>query len=125
MKTPSVLASFAVAIAATAAEPKNDAEAAREWFQNVANPPVFSAAPGLATTPTLDRPLPVQQVTRIPERRSRRSPHWPIPRDRIYDAPNYSIPEVLPDNMPPGTKLWRYGGGTYYLMPLVPSPDRP
>ncbi len=59
--------------------------------------------------------------------KSKRNPQvpWgPVPRDKIYDAPNYRVPEVLPDNMPPGSKVWRYGGQDYYLIPLIPSREK-
>jgi hypothetical protein len=94
MKPPHLLASFAVAATAAAADLKDHAQAAREFNE--------------ATKPTL--PLV--------------GPWGPIPRDKIYDAPNYRVPEVLPDNMPPGRKEWKYGGGTYYLLPLIPAREK-
>lgn len=125
MKTPTLLASFAVAATASAAELKDPAEVAREWNESSANPPAFSAEPGPAGTidvPKLnpDRARPFPRIR--PNRET--SPWGSIPRDKIYDAPNYRVPDVLPDNMPPGTKLWKYGGGTYYLLPAIPAREK-
>lgn len=125
MNTPTLLASFAVAVTASAAELKDPAEVAHEWKKNSVNPPIFSADPGLGGT--IEAPkMGTANAPRTPRARANpRDPVWgPVPRDKIYDAPNYTVPEVLPDNMPPGTKLWRYGGGAYYLLPLIPAREK-
>jgi hypothetical protein len=126
MNPHALLASFAVAAAASAAELKDPAAVAREWSEGTAQPPVFSADPGLkgaVDAPKLTPGSPGRGGPRI--RRNVPSPEWgPIPRDKIYDAPNYRVPDVLPDNMPPGTKERKYGGGTYYLLPLIPAREK-
>lgn len=124
MKTPHVLASLAVASVASAADLKDPADVAREWKEGTAEPPAFSAAPGLAAPMT--KPFTTGRVApSIRFRGTPKGPSWgPIPRDKLYDAPNYSVPEVLPDQMPPGTKIWRYGGGTYYLFPAIPAHEK-
>ncbi len=43
------------------------------------------------------------------------------PRDRLYDAPRNQPPPVLPDNIPPGSKLWEFNGQTYWLVPISPK----
>jgi hypothetical protein len=124
MNTPRLLASFAVASVASAADLKDPADVAREWRESTVEPPVLSAGAGLNEGPT--KPFVAGRVApSIRFRGTPQGPNWgPVPGDRIYDAPNYSVPPVLPDNLPPGTKLWRYGGGTYYLMPLVPAREK-
>jgi hypothetical protein len=128
MKTPHLLASFAVAATAAAADLKDPAEVARE-FNEATKPALPLAGPAdlRASSDIADKPLTRTdgffRVSPKPERKSL-VPWGPIPRDKIYDAPNYRVPEVLPDNMPPGTKEWKYGGGTYYLLPLIPSREK-
>jgi hypothetical protein len=125
MKTHALLASFAVAAMASAADLKDPAEVAREWNQSTATPPVFTVEPGLNTP--IERPklsIPSDWGAPRPKKKSL-VPYWgPLPRDKIHDAPNYRVPDVLPDNMPPGTKEWKYGGDTYYLLPLIPAREK-
>jgi|GEM_PF-1174129 len=128
MKTPHLLASLAVAATAAAADLKDPVEVARE-FNEAAKPTLPLAGPAdlrassvIADKP-LTRPAGFFRSATKPERKSLVS--WgPIPRDKISDAPNYRVPEVLPDNMPPGSKVWRYGGQDYYLIPLIPSREK-
>ena len=40
----------------------------------------------------------------------------------LYDAPRHPAPQVLPDNLPPGAKPWRYGDQIYWIVPLQPPP---
>ena len=128
MKTPHLLASFAVAATAAAADLKDPAEVARE-FNEATKPTLPMAGPAdLRAASTLtDKPLarPDGSFQSVPQsRRNPQVPWGPIPRDKVYDAPNYRVPEVLPDNMPPGSKVWRYGGQDYYLIPLIPSREK-
>lgn len=127
MKTPHLLASFAVA-ATAAADLKDPAQVARE-FNEAAKPTLPMAGPAdlhassAIADKSLTRPDGFFQST-PKSRRIPQVPWGPIPRDKIYDAPNYRAPEVLPDNMPPGSKVWRYGGQDYYLIPLIPSREK-
>ena len=126
MKTPHLLASFAVAATAAAADLKDPAEVARE-FNEAAKPalPMVGPADLRASSVIADKPLTRPDGSFRPApRRLPPVPWGPIPRDRIYDAPDYRVPEVLPDNMPPGTKEWKYGSGTYYLLPLIPAREK-
>jgi hypothetical protein len=127
MKTAHLLASFAVAATAAAADLKDPALVARE-FNDAAKPtlPLVGPADLRAASVITDKPLPRPEGSFQSAPRARRTPQvrWGrIPRDKIYDAPNYRVPEALPDNMPPGSKVWRYGGQDYYLIPLIPSPE--
>jgi hypothetical protein len=128
MKTPHLLASFAVAATAAAADLKDPAQVAREFNEAaqttlpMAGPADLRALSAIADKP-LTRPDGFFSASSRPKRKSH-VPWGPIPRDKIYDAPNYSVPEVLPDNMPPGSKVWRYGGQDYYLIPLIPSREK-
>jgi hypothetical protein len=128
MKTPHLLASFAVAATASAADLKHPDEVAREWNESVA-----ASTPVTGNLSLLEpSKSPLRIVGPSPARPARdkskdliAAPQWgPIPRERIYDAPNYRVPEVLPDNMPPGAKAWEYGGQTYWLIPLIPSREK-
>lgn len=128
MKTPHLLASFAVAATAAAADLKDPDQVARE-FNAAAKPTLPLAGPAdlRAASAIADHALPkLDAFSQSPAKARRKSlvPWGPVPRDRIYDAPNKSSPGELPDNMPPGTKEWKYGGGTYYLLPLIPSRDK-
>jgi hypothetical protein len=128
MKTPHLLASFAVAATAASADLKDPAEVARE-FNEAAKPalPLVAPADLRAASVIADKPLPRPEGSFQSAPRARRTPQVPwgrIPRDKIYDAPNYPAPGVLPDNLPPGSKVWRYGGQDYYLIPLIPSPEK-
>jgi hypothetical protein len=129
MNTHALLASFAVAATVAAAELKDPAEVARQ-FNEAGKPalPLGGSADLRASGDFLNSPLPrPDSSARLTPKSKRPSlvPYWgPIPRDKIYDAPNYRVPEVLPDNMPPGTKEWKYGGGTYYLLPLIPAREK-
>ena len=126
MKTPHLLASFAVAATAAAADLKDPAEVARE-FNEAAKPTLSLAGPAdlRAASAITDKPLTRPDGLFRPAPRKLPAVPWgPIPRDKIYDAPNYRVPEVLPDNMPPGSKVWRYGGQDYYLIPLIPSREK-
>lgn len=126
MKTPLLPASFAVAVMASAADLQDPAIIIEyEWNKHTANPPVFSVDPSLKGTMEIGGLTlgSAPRATAVP--RKIPSPHRrPIPRDRIYDAPNDPVPPALPDNMPRGTKEWKYGGGTYYIVPLVPAPEK-
>jgi hypothetical protein len=120
MKTPHLLASFAVAAVASAADLKDPADVAREWNDAATNPPSFVDETGLKITspksPARNFSHPHPKVA---------EPNWaPIPRDRIYDTPNYTVPEVLPDNMPAGTLMRKFGGTSYYVMPAVPAREK-
>ena len=127
MKTPHLLASLAVAVTAAAADLKDPTEVAREWNERTvqSSPPANSdlSLRGMTTPALVIRPLPVLQAR---SKRLSLVPSWskPAPRERGLDAPNYHVPEILPDNMPPGSKLWRYGGQDYWLIPLVPSHEK-
>lgn len=126
MKTPHLLASFAVAATAATADLKDPAQVARE-FNEAAKPTLPLAGPAdlRASSAIADKPLARPDGFSRPAPKKLPPVPWgPIPRDRIYDAPNYRVPEVLPDNMPPGTKEWKYGGGTYYLLPLIPAREK-
>jgi hypothetical protein len=126
MKTPHLLASFAVAATAAAADLKDPAEVARE-FNEAAKPTLPLAGPADLRAPSVitDKPLTrTDGFFRPAPRKLPPVPWGPIPRDKVYDAPNYRVPEVLPDNMPPGSKVWRYGGQDYYLIPLIPSREK-
>lgn len=128
MKTLHLLASFAVAASAAAADLKDHAEVARE-FNEAAKPtlPIAGPADLRALSAIADKPLakPGGFFSSSPKPKRRSLVPWgPIPRDKIYDAPNYRVPEALPDNMPPGSKVWRYGGQDYYLIPLIPSREK-
>lgn len=126
MKMPHFIASLAVATLASAADLKDPAEVAREWEEQTVEPPVFSAPAtlqGLTALPPPSSSGRLKLIPRVP--RQNLVPDWGrIPRNRPYDAPDYQVPPVLPDNMPPGTKEWKYGGGTYYIVPLVPARDQ-
>jgi hypothetical protein len=126
MKTPHLLASFAVAATAAAADLKDPAQVARE-FNEAAKPTLPLAGPAdlRASSAIADKTLARPDGFFRPSPQKLHPVPWgPIPRERIYDAPNYRVPEVLPDNMPPGTKEWKYGGGTYYLLPLIPAREK-
>ena len=135
MKTHLLPASFAVAVMASAADLKDAAEVARESFQTPPPSPITDFSLKSQTRegfrPQTPPPRPASDYAQSPsgfsfDRNSEppRPRVFPIPRDKIYDAPNYRVPDVLPDNMPPGTKLWKYGGGTYYLLPLIPAREK-
>lgn len=128
MKTPHLLASFAVAATAAAADLRDPAEVARE-FNEAAKPALPLAGPAdlRASSDIADKPLtrPDGFFRSYPAPKRKSLVPWgPIPREKIYDAPNYRPPEVLPDNMPPGSKVWRYGGQDYYLIPLIPAREK-
>lgn len=128
MKKPHLLACFAVAATAAAADLKDHALVARE-FNEAAKPtlPLVGPADLRAASAITDRPLPRPEGSFQSAPKSKRNPQlpWgPIPRDKIYDAPHYRESGELPDNMPPGSKLWRYGGQDYYLIPLIPSREK-
>ncbi len=128
MKTPHLFASFAVAATAAATDLKDPAEVARE-FNEAAKPTLPLAGPAdlRASSSITDQPLMRPDGFFPAAPRSKRKslvPWGPIPRGKIYDAPNYRVPEALPDDMPPGTKEWKYGGGTYYLLPLIPAREK-
>jgi hypothetical protein len=137
MKTPHLLASFAVAATAAAADLKDSAQVAREWNETVAKsaaPPSWTSDLSLrGTTAMPERSTGVDRAALLRAQRDKskgpfRMPPWnqPTPREPLYDAPGpgHRVPEVLPDNMPPGTKEWKYGGGTYYLLPLIPAREK-
>jgi hypothetical protein len=126
MKSPHLLASFAVAVTASAADLKDPAEVAREFNEAAKLAlPLVGPADLRASSVIADKPLThTHGFSRGAPRKLPPVPWGPIPRDRIYDAPNYRVPDVLPDNLPPGSKLWRYGGQDYYLIPLIPSREK-
>jgi hypothetical protein len=125
MKTPHLLASFAVAATASAADLKDPAEVAREWNETVASSPPVAGSLSLQNPPTRSLGPITGPRPRDKSKDSFQVPAWGKPsRDRIYDAPNYRVPEVLPNNMPPGAKAWEYGGQTYWLIPLIPSKEK-
>ncbi len=116
MKTPHLLASFAVAATAAAADLKDHTEVAREWNEAVA----------LSAPPAWTGDLSLRGTTAMPAKAEslRRSQPKAPRRERAYDAPGYRIPDTLPQDLPPGSKPWPYGGQTYWLMPLIPSPEK-
>lgn len=130
MKTPLLLACFAVAVTAAAAESKDATAIASGSNEIPAVPtPLFpgdlslrsmASAPVIApATPDLthsDLSDPAPKAVEPLRRRVRPQP--------LFDAPRNRPPEILPDNMPPGTKAWRYGGQTYWLVPLIPSREK-
>lgn len=126
MKTPHLLASFAVAATAVAADFKDPSEVVRNWQENtyVGHSPL-----------TWD--LSLRRQTMVPPLYSSwpvyMSDCWPAPKPPApprnplqLDAPRYRAPEVLSNNlpMPRGAKPWLYGGQTYWVMPLIPSREK-
>jgi hypothetical protein len=124
MKTPHLLASFAVAATVSAADLKDPAQVAREWNEAVAQsaPPAWTSDLSLRGTTAISE-QPARTYGQLPKPIRRTQPKA-APRERLYDAPGYRIPETLPQDMPPGSKPWQYGGQTYWLMPLIPSREK-
>jgi hypothetical protein len=127
MKTPHVLASLAVAAVASAADLKDPAEVTREWKETTALPPVFSTGLGLANGTALPAPRARNQMPSFapplregPEG-SAQIPSWGKPRARADDGSDAGNDRS--GRMPRGAKEWKYGGQTYWLLPLIPSRD--
>jgi hypothetical protein len=124
MKTTPLLASFAVAATVTAADLKDPATVAREWNDTA----VQSPAPLTGDLSLKGQTAPVSRIPAAPiiiyESRSNRRSNPPAPRDSsrlpesLYDAPNYRVPEKLPNNRPRGAVPWEYNGEVYWLVPL-------
>ena len=138
MKTLTLLACLAVPAAACATELKDPATVAREWSQAVEQ----ALAPAAPTSNLREQSdvLTITPLERIfspeilPPLRAPRfrdlldgaprfmpPPRSPRPREPLYDAPNYRVPDVLPDNLPPGSKLWEYNGRKDWIIPLGPD----
>ena len=124
MKTPHLLASFAFAATVTAADLKDPSSVAREWNDSA----VQSPAPLTGDLSLKGQTAPVPRVPTpsviVLDRRSSRRSNPLSPRDSsrlpesIYDAPNYRVPEKLPNNRPRGAVPWEYNGEVYWLVPL-------
>jgi hypothetical protein len=129
MKTPHLLASFAVATMASAADLKDPAEVAREWKENAALPPVFSTGLDLATATTLPAPRARNQLpSSVPPLQEKSAssaqvPSWGKSQPRSRGKESSSEGNDHEGKMPPGAKEWKYGGQTYWLLPLIPSRD--
>lgn len=111
MKTLPVLACLAVT--ATAANLKDPAEVAREWSQTVEQPSFLGSTPRKLSEPITGPSPPAGAITF-----QSATPPPARPSEPLYDAPSYRVPPVLPDNLPPGAKPWRYNDRTYWLIPL-------
>ena len=133
MKT--LLVCLAVTSTAVAADLKDPAVVVRDWNQaveQIREPSVplnnlREQSDALTITP-LERIFRADNLT--PQRPFQKSAPrdgspriLPSPRSPgpLYDAPNYRVPDVLPDNMPPDSKLWEYNGRKYWLIPLGPD----
>jgi hypothetical protein len=127
MKTPHLLVSLAVAATAAAAEPKDATEVAREWNANTAQVApsltddlslrALAAPPPLAPrVPAASYPGWFEPRTKPPE-----LPFNPLRRERSLDAPNYRVPENLPNDRPRGAIPWEYDGRVFWLVPLAPG----
>jgi len=125
MKTPQLLASFAVAATAAAADLKDSAAVAQHWKENTVGvhaPLTWDLSlKALSTTTTLPTwPVFVSDCWPAPK-----SPSPEISRpEPLIDPPGYHIPKVLPNDLPRGAKPWEYGGQTYWIIPLVPSREK-
>lgn len=138
MKTPHLLASFAVAATAAAADLKDPAQVAREWSQPVGPAMItdFSlkgqselTLPKRLSPPTFSVDQPRiegggfqfgREQAPSPKFRNKQPPKEPS-----IDIPGgYRIPDQPGGKMPPGAKEWKYGGQTYWLMPLIPSREK-
>lgn len=111
-----LFASLAVAAMATAADLKDPAAVARDWHNTIAQAGQF--APSAKTLREQSAAPATTAQTGI--FRSETPPPLipPRPSEPLYDAPSSQVPRVLPDNLPPGAKPWRYDGRTYWLIPL-------
>lgn len=114
------------AVAAVAADLKDPAEVARDWNRTIdqTRQPAgqtqnLNGQSDLLTTTPLERAFPVEGTPLplpAPRRRSDRLP--------LIDAPNYRIPQNLPNNRPKGAVPWEYNGEVYWLVPLAPKTDK-
>jgi hypothetical protein len=123
MKTPHLLACLAVAATASAADLKDPSAVAQQMNRAAESTVPFMEKPDLRVEIPKPTPHP-RAFTSTPKRKKQDIFPPMVPRERIYDAPDYRPPETLPDNLPPGSKLWRYGGQDYWLIPLIPSRDK-
>lgn len=124
MKTPHLLASFAVAVTVSATDLKDPVAVAREWNEaTVQSPEPLTGDLSLKgqTAPAPRLPAPPVALFE-PRSRGRNNPL--VPRDgtrmpeSLYDAPNYRVPEKLPNDRPRGAVPWEYNGEVYWLVPL-------
>jgi hypothetical protein len=124
MKTPHLLASFAVAATVSATDLKDPAAVARDWNETTSQStdPLTGDLSLKAQTAPAPR-LPAPPVALF-EPRSRGRTNSLAPRDgnrlpeSLYDAPNYRVPEKLPNDRPRGAVPWEYNGEVYWLVPL-------
>ena len=122
MKTPHLLASFAVAATVSAADLKDPAIVAREWGESTdatsSLTDDLSLKGQISTGPRMQPQVypPVRPPSRVTNplnpRREDRQP------DTLYDAPAYRAPEKLPNQRPRGAVPWEYNGEVYWLVPL-------
>jgi hypothetical protein len=124
MKTPHLLASFAVAATVSAADLKDPATVAREWNETAAQSPVLLTEDLSLKGQTAPVPrIPAPSII-VDARKSTRRSNPLAPGDSarlpesLYDAPNYRAPEKLPNNRPRGAVPWEYNGEVYWLVPL-------
>lgn len=125
MKTPHLLASFAVAATVTAADLKDPATVAREWNETAAQTSVpltsgdFTLKGQTAPLPRVPAP-PIIVIHRERESGRRSNPLAPSERlpESLYDAPFYRAEEKLPNNRPRGAVPWKHNGEVYWLVPL-------
>jgi hypothetical protein len=134
MKIPHLLACFAVAATAAAADLKDSTEVARAWDDSTTSKPLVDDFSLRGTIPPPPRAFPpTSPVLHDKPMNLFQVPSWGTPgQDKParpepgIDSPRYRPPEVLPNNvpMPRGAKPWLYGGQTYWLMPLIPSREK-
>lgn len=134
MKTPHLLASLAVAVTASATELKDPTVVAREWneaHESTHGLHMLREVPRLRGLPSLlDQSQSNPRTPELPFFSPHKPtpfqvPPWsrPPPRHPGTDIPAEDAPAGPDGKMPRGTKEWKYGGQTYWLMPLIPSRD--
>lgn len=115
MKTPHLLASFAVAATAAAANVKDSTEVAREW-----NETIVQSSPPLTGDLSLRGSMATQSPGANPWATPPAPRANPILREELLDAPGYRVPDKLPNDRPRGAIPWEYNGQVYWLVPLTP-----
>ncbi|HEX2861428.1 MAG TPA: hypothetical protein VHN79_07300 [Lacunisphaera sp.] len=129
MKTPRLFAALAVAATASAVDLKDPAHVAREWSENFPQSSVAGDLSLKGQTTTPPRPSPAPDFARDLESLHRTESSPPSRRSQapesIYDAPNYQVPQTLPNERPRGAVPWEYNGEVYWLVPLsAPAPRK-
>jgi hypothetical protein len=124
MKTAHLLASFAVAVTASAADLKDPATVAKEWSDHVAQFQRSTAGDlGLSNQAVMLSPDRVHRAagdfSAVP--RFRGAAMNVAPTLRLYDAPITKAPKNLPNNRPRGAVPWEYNGEVHWRVPSSPS----